>query len=133
MTPGERPADVYHRVHALLGDRFRLDSLVALSRERVLFLAWDQALKRRVSLRVNFPGDPGVRAWFLREAEALAQLDHPAIRHVYELGEIDGAAYRVGFPAGPFAFALEIWDVDVRGTIAAYLEHQRARARRGRR
>jgi serine/threonine protein kinase len=62
----------------------------------VLFEAQDEILKRRVSLRVNFYSDPAVRAWFLREAEALGRLDHPAIRHVYDAGIIGDLAYRVG-------------------------------------
>ena len=40
-----------------LGDRFRLDRLVAVSAERTLFEAFDQTLKRRVSLRVNLGTD----------------------------------------------------------------------------
>ena len=53
-------------------------------------------LKRRVSLRVNFYTRRATRAWFLREAEALGQLDHPAIRHVYDVGVVGDVAYRVG-------------------------------------
>src|SRR6185437_5503716 len=47
-------------------------------------------------LRVNFYADPAIRAWFLREAEALSRLDHPAIRHVYDAGIIGELAFRVG-------------------------------------
>ncbi len=36
------------------------------------------------------------RAWFIREAEALGRLDHPAIRHVYDAGIIGELAFRVG-------------------------------------
>jgi serine/threonine-protein kinase len=62
----------------------------------VLFEAYDKVLKRRVSLRLNFYSDQPTRAWFLREGEALGQLDHPAIRHVYDGGVIGELAYRVG-------------------------------------
>jgi serine/threonine-protein kinase len=62
----------------------------------VLFEAHDQTLKRRVSLRVNFYLDEPTRAWFMRETEALGQLDHPAIRHVYDAGIVGQVAYRVG-------------------------------------
>ena len=91
-----KPSEAYERVSALLGSRFRLDSLAAMSPERVLFLAWDLALRRRIALRVNFFHDAATRAWFMRESEALAQLDHPAIRHVYELGVVEEMAYRTG-------------------------------------
>ncbi|HEU5304835.1 MAG TPA: hypothetical protein VFU40_09355 [Gemmatimonadales bacterium] len=66
----------------MLGARYRLERTVAASVERVLFEAVDRILKRRVSLRVNFYSDEPTRAWFVREAEALARLDHPSIRHV---------------------------------------------------
>jgi serine/threonine protein kinase len=90
------PLTIFERVEAALGHRFRLESMVASSRERVLFIAHDKLLARRVSLRVNlFPKDT-TRAWFLREAEALAQLDHPAIRHVYDADVVGELAYRVG-------------------------------------
>ena len=84
------------RTQAILGHRYRLEQMVAASRERVLFNAYDLTLKRRVSLRVNFYPDSSVRGWFLREAEALGQLDHPAIRHVYDAGVIGDIAYRAG-------------------------------------
>jgi serine/threonine protein kinase len=79
-----------------LGTRYRLERTVAATAEQVLFEAYDLILKRRVSLRVNFYNDPGIRAWFLREAEALSRLDHPAIRHVYDAGIIGDLAFRIG-------------------------------------
>jgi serine/threonine-protein kinase len=84
------------RTQTALGHRYRLDRMVAASRERVLFHAYDLTLKRRVSLRVNFYPDSALRGWFLREAEALAQLDHPAIRHVYDAGVVGDIAFRAG-------------------------------------
>ena len=69
---------------------------MAASAEQVLFEAYDLILKRRISLRVNFYEDPAVRAWFMREAEALSRLDHPAIRHVYDAGIIGELAFRIG-------------------------------------
>jgi serine/threonine protein kinase len=90
------PLTYFQRADAVLGHRYRLEKMVAVSRERVLFCAWDDVLKRKVSLRVNFYPDQDTRGWFLREAEALAHLDHPAIRHVYDAGVIADLAYRVG-------------------------------------
>ncbi|MGE5803443.1 MAG: serine/threonine-protein kinase, partial [Gemmatimonadota bacterium] len=73
---------------------FRLDNLVALSPERARYQAWDRVLTRHVAIRVHLSaGTPG-RAWFMRETETLAALDHPSIRHAYAAGEIGSFAYR---------------------------------------
>ncbi len=89
-------ASAFQRAEAALGPRYKLERLIAASAERVLFVALDQVLKRRVSLRVNFHADDPTRGWFFREAEAMGRLDHPAIRHVYDAGIIGEMAYRVG-------------------------------------
>ncbi len=90
------PTQYYERTNAALGTRYRLERTVAVSLERVLFEAHDLILRRRVSLRVNFYRDEPTRAWFVREAEALGRLDHPAIRHVYDAGVVGEIAFRVG-------------------------------------
>jgi serine/threonine protein kinase len=95
MIPTD-PVEVFHRSERALGERFALERLVAASPERVLFLAADRILKRRVSLRLNFWSSAATRAWFLGEAVTLGRLDHPAIRHVYDVGVVDELAYRVG-------------------------------------
>ncbi|MCL4866978.1 MAG: hypothetical protein KJZ47_13870, partial [Gemmatimonadales bacterium] len=87
---------LFARTEAALGHRYRLERLVAASPERVLFRATDALLNRAVSLRLNIYSTDSLRQWFLREAEALAQLDHPAIRHVYDVGLIDELAFRIG-------------------------------------
>jgi len=92
----DSPLAVFDRVHRALGHRYDLDRLVALSPERVLFRARDRMLKRPVSLRVILTPDTAYQEWFLREAEAMAQLDHPAIRHLYDIGIVDAMAFRVG-------------------------------------
>ncbi|MES2306594.1 MAG: serine/threonine-protein kinase [Gemmatimonadota bacterium] len=90
------PERVLERIDQALGARYRLDQPVAVSPERLLFRAWDKLLKRAVSLRVNVDTSDALRRWFLKEAEALGRLDHPAIRHVYEAGVSGEIAYRVG-------------------------------------
>jgi serine/threonine protein kinase len=94
LTTTIEPLEYFRRTQAALGDRYRLQRTIAATHELALFEAWDQLLKRRVSLRVDL--DPATRGWFLREAEALARLDHPAIRHVYDSGVVGDLAYRVG-------------------------------------
>jgi serine/threonine-protein kinase len=93
---GPTPLRAFERTQEALGHRYRLERIVAASVARVLFEAYDASLKRRVSIRVNFFSDEPTRAWFLREGEALGQLDHPAIRHVYDMAIIGDIAYRVG-------------------------------------
>lgn len=88
--------DLLQRIDAALGSRFAIGQPIAASAERLLFRARDRQLKRPVSLRINIDTDDALRRWFLKEAEALARLDHPAIRHAYEAGVSGGIAYRVG-------------------------------------
>jgi hypothetical protein len=63
--------------------------------------------------------------------------DHVTLRRLLvDYGHLertaDGRAYRLGFPPRPVAFDLEVDDVDVRATIAAYVEYsERRRQRRG--
>ncbi len=90
------PPGQYAQAEQALGARYRLERLVAANAERVLFVGVDRALNRRVSIRLNFYSDEPTRAWFMREAEALAQLDHPAVRHVYDIGVVGEVAWRVG-------------------------------------
>jgi serine/threonine protein kinase len=90
------PAGLLDDVLRVLQPAFRLDNLIALSSERALYHAWDRTLKRPLTIRVHLTADASGsgRAWFMRETETLAQLDHPTIRHVYAAGEIANFAYR---------------------------------------
>ncbi|HEV8600423.1 MAG TPA: serine/threonine-protein kinase [Gemmatimonadales bacterium] len=96
MTTAVNPTELFQATEAVLGARYRLERLVAANTERVLFVAEDQLLSRRVSVRVNFYSSEALRTWFLVEAEALARLDHPAVRHVYDVGVVGDVAYRIG-------------------------------------
>jgi hypothetical protein len=71
-----------------------------------------------------------------RDVAPAIDVDHVTLRRLLvDYGELertaDGRAYRVGAPARPVAFDLEIDSIDVRATIAAYRDHaKRERARR---
>ncbi|HWB40568.1 MAG TPA: hypothetical protein VG500_04880, partial [Gemmatimonadales bacterium] len=93
---GPEPRVAFERTREALGPRYRLERIVASSAERVLFQGYDEVLKRPVSIRVNFYVHESVRAWFMRESEALGQLDDPGILHVYDAGVSGELAYRVG-------------------------------------
>ena len=65
---GTEPAQLFHLTEAALGHRYLLERLVAANLERVLFVAQDRTLNRRVSVRVNFYSGDALRAWFVKEA-----------------------------------------------------------------
>ena len=94
MPPGPPELELPPAIKQVLEVGFRLDRLVAATPERAVYRAWDQVLKRPVALHVHLAPDSPGRAWFLRETETLAALDHPAIRHVYSASLVDGYAYR---------------------------------------
>ncbi len=75
---------------------FEIERLVARSDERLLFLARDVVLRRQVALRVHTDPKVAGRAWFLKEAEVVASLDHPSIRHAYAAGVLGDLAWRSG-------------------------------------
>jgi serine/threonine-protein kinase len=63
-----------------------------------VFLAEDVALHRRVVIKViadQFASDVHARARFLREARAMAAVEHAHVVRVYGYGEVDGRAYLV--------------------------------------
>ena len=75
-----------------------------------------------------------IEAWKSDGAPAL-ETDHVTVRRMlvdYGLLERtpDGGRYRVGFPPRPLAFDLEVDELDVRATVAAYREQQARRPRR---
>src|SRR5262245_34698597 len=62
-----------------------------------VFLAQDTVLDRPVAVKFIATLDPGLvaRERFLREARAVARLQHPNVVAVYRAGEIDGIPYLV--------------------------------------
>ena len=96
MSPAPAEAELTARLETALGGRFRVDRRLDSSPYRIIYRGTDQLLVRAVSIRVNVFTTEEARGWFLREAEALARLDHPAIRHVYDVGSSGDLAWRIG-------------------------------------
>src|SRR5256886_13285145 len=94
MTSALPPAELLEGVIRVREPAFRLDRRVHVTAERVVYHAWDRLLKRHVALHAHLAPDAPGRAWFLRETETLAALDHPTIRHVYAAAIAGSFAYR---------------------------------------
>ena len=63
-----------------------------------VYLARDPNMNRQVAIKLmpsQFTHDPRFRSRFLREAQTIANLEHPAIVPVYDFGEIDNLPYLV--------------------------------------
>jgi serine/threonine protein kinase len=71
---------------------YRLERLVGVGGMAAVYQARDERLGRVVALKL-LAGDESVRPRFVREARAVAAVDHPHIIPVYEAGEADGLQF----------------------------------------
>jgi serine/threonine protein kinase len=74
----------------LLNNRYRLLELVGSGGMAVVYRGEDTLLQRRVAVKVlreGFASDPAFLTRFQREARAAANLDHPNIVTVYDVGQ----------------------------------------------
>jgi len=81
-----------------LGDRYRLDRLIAIGGMGGVWAGHDIALARDVAVKVlreEFAGDSGFLERFRTEARNSASLWHPNIAQPYDYGEQEGSAYLV--------------------------------------
>jgi serine/threonine-protein kinase len=84
--------------HTILGNRYRLDELIARGGMGEIWRATDSVLGRRVAvkmLRRDVAGQAALRERFESEARNLALIAHPSIATVHDFGEHDGLAYLV--------------------------------------
>jgi len=80
LTPGDRVAG------------YLLERLVGVGGMAAVYQARDERLGRVVALKL-LAGDEAVRMRFVREARAVAAVDHPHIIPVYAAGEADGVQF----------------------------------------
>jgi serine/threonine protein kinase len=71
---------------------YRLERLVGVGGMAAVYQARDERLGRVVALKL-LAGDESLRSRFVREARAVAAVDHPHIIPVYAAGEADGVQY----------------------------------------
>ncbi|GAC1700503.1 MAG: hypothetical protein NVS9B6_14200 [Candidatus Limnocylindrales bacterium] len=82
----------------VLDQRYRILEPIGAGGYSQVYLAQDTALGRQVAVKVLDPAaaaDPSLRRLFVKEARALAQLSHPNIVGVFDVGEVDGLPFIV--------------------------------------
>ncbi|HET7011162.1 MAG TPA: ABC transporter substrate-binding protein [Anaerolineales bacterium] len=84
-------------VGTVLEDRYRLLSEIGRGGMGTIYRAHDQALERDVAVKVVSPSELGSagRTRLIHEARAAAQLNHPNIVTVHDVGQVDGAPFIV--------------------------------------
>jgi eukaryotic-like serine/threonine-protein kinase len=85
-------------VEALADGRYRVEDVLGRGGMASVYLARDAELERPVAVKVlaeHLADQPGFRDRFLREARLAAQLSHPNIVQVFDVGEEDGSPFIV--------------------------------------
>src|SRR5919109_1381479 len=92
------PEPLFERIVAALGHQYQVESEIGRGGMSVVYRARDPRLNRSVAIKVLPPElayDPAIRTRFTREAQTAAQLSHPNIVPIYDVGEREGIAYLV--------------------------------------
>src|SRR5205814_9137332 len=82
----------------VLDQRYRIVEPIGAGGSSQVYLGQDTALGREVAIKVLDPhaaADQTLRKLFVKEARALAQLSHPNIVGVFDVGEVDGLPFIV--------------------------------------
>ncbi|OEJ30385.1 hypothetical protein BGK67_02580 [Streptomyces subrutilus] len=123
------------RPGSLLGDRYRLQTLIGSGGTADVYRAVDHVLRREVAVKVFRPGADTVTAdRFCDEARILARLSHRALVTVYDTGRHEHGAYmvtelipgttlRTRITAGPLA---PVQVIRLGAEIASALDHVHA-------
>ena len=85
-------------IDRVLDQRYRILEPLGAGGYSQVYLAHDEALRRDVAIKILDPDasrDSELRRRFVKEARALAQLAHPNIVAVYDVGEVDGLPFIV--------------------------------------
>ncbi|WP_170319486.1 protein kinase domain-containing protein [Polyangium spumosum] len=119
------------RASDLVADRFVIEAVLGEGGMGVVYRAHDQKLDRKVALKTIAAGDEEASARALREARAVAALDHPNAIAIYDVGAWEGEPFiamelvegetlraYVGDPSVPVGRKIR-WLVDVARALAA--------------
>jgi len=84
-------------IGTLLQDRYRLDAELGMGGMGVVYRAHDDVLDRNVAVKLLSASGLGTegRERMLREAQAIAKLNHPNIVQVHDAGQLDGTPFIV--------------------------------------
>ena len=77
-------------------DRFEVRGRIGVGANAIVYRAWDEQEQRPVAikvLRTERSRRPDTQARFLREAKAMARLDHPNVIRLYEVGTHEGRVF----------------------------------------
>lgn len=93
--PGSRPMNKVGDLPGMFG-RYRVQKVLGAGATSTVYLAEDTALARLVALKIprfHSDEDREFTLRFFREARVTAQLRHPNLCPIYDVGEIDGRLY----------------------------------------
>jgi eukaryotic-like serine/threonine-protein kinase len=97
------PAVSSDHLGRVLNGRYRLDALLGVGASARVYLAEDTHLHRQVAVKVlhdALVADPVVRRRFATEARAAANLNHPHLLAVFDVGDDDGPYLVTEYLAG---------------------------------
>lgn len=87
-----------NQIGAVLGGRYRIESVLGTGASAIVYRAVDTTLERPVAVKLLQPAlaqDEAFLKRFRAEARSVAALNHPNILQVYDWGEEDGVPYLV--------------------------------------
>jgi eukaryotic-like serine/threonine-protein kinase len=125
-------------VQELAGGRYRVEEVLGRGGMASVYLARDEELGRAVAVKLlaeHLTETPGFRERFLREARLAAQLSHPNVVQVFDVGEDEGRPFIVMECVEGSTLAQELKErgpleptevVDLALQICAGLEHAHA-------
>ncbi len=88
-----RPLRIRGALHAKQLGRYTLGERLGAGAMGVVYRAEDPELGRHVALKLLHQPDASLTDRLVREARSMAQVNHPNVVAVYDVGETDGASY----------------------------------------